>query len=172
MPIHSRNQRRYSREELASGEELPHLGEAPPDSIEPCGSDSMRVRATVGADILEDLPGRLLDPIPAEVRIEIGASRAQMNSSSGMKASVKVQIKYLAGLRDRTGRRQEEASFPPGATLQDVAGWLNQRYTLSLPSSQVMAILNGRGWDQLPAQLATEIEDGDTICLFPPIAGG
>jgi molybdopterin converting factor small subunit len=35
-----------------------------------------------------------------------------------------------------------------------------------------MAILNGRGWEQLPLKLRTEIQDGDVICLFPPIAGG
>ena len=89
-----------------------------------------------------------------------------------MKANVKVQIKYLAAFRDRTGRRQEEVSFPPGATLRDVAEWLNKRYALSLPNPQVMATLNGRGWEQFPLELSTEIKEGDIICLFPPIAGG
>jgi len=56
--------------------------------------------------------------------------------------------------------------------LWDVAEWLNQRYALSLPDPQVMVTLNGRGWEQLPAKLSTEIREGDVICLFPPIAGG
>jgi molybdopterin converting factor small subunit len=85
---------------------------------------------------------------------------------------VKLQIKYLAALRDRTGRRQEEVSFPQGTTLQDVAEWLNGQYDLSLPNPQVMATLNGSGWNQFPLKLATEIREGDIICLFPPIAGG
>jgi MoaD family protein len=89
-----------------------------------------------------------------------------------LEANVKVKIKYLAALRDRTGRRQEEISFPPSTTLQDVAEWLNQRYTLSLPNPQVMVTLNGRGWEQFPLKLSTEIKGGDIICLFPPIAGG
>jgi MoaD family protein len=89
-----------------------------------------------------------------------------------METSVKVQIKYLAALRDRTGRRQEEVSFPPGVTLQDVAEWLNGHYGLSLPDPQVMATLNGSGWNQSPLKLSTEIKEGDIICLFPPIAGG
>ncbi len=84
----------------------------------------------------------------------------------------KVQIKYLAALRDRTGRKREEVSFPSGATLRDVAEWLNQHYALSLPNPQVMATLNGRGWEQFPLKLSTEIKDGDIISLFPPIAGG
>jgi MoaD family protein len=84
----------------------------------------------------------------------------------------KVQIKYLAALRDRTGRKREEVSFPSGTTLRDVAKWLNQHYALSLPNPQVMATLNGQGWEQFPLKLATEIKEGDIICLFPPIAGG
>jgi molybdopterin converting factor small subunit len=95
-----------------------------------------------------------------------------MNSSPRTEANVKVQIKYLAGLSDRTGCRREEVSFPAGATLQDVAAWLNRQHDLSLPNPRVMATLNGRGWEQSPARLFTEIEDGDVICLFPPIAGG
>ncbi len=89
-----------------------------------------------------------------------------------MEANIKLQIKYLAALRDRTGRRQEEVSFPQGTTLQDVAEWLNGQYDLSLPNPQVMATLNGSGWNQFSLKLATEIREGDIICLFPPIAGG
>ena len=89
-----------------------------------------------------------------------------------MEANVNVQIKYLGALRDRTGRRREEVSFPPGTTLRDVAEWLNKRYALSLPNAQVMATLNGRGWEQFPLKLSTETKEGDIICLFPPIAGG
>lgn len=97
---------------------------------------------------------------------------AWMNSSPRTEASIKVEIKYLSALRDRTGRRQEEVYFPPGATLGDVIEWLNRQYDLSLPNPQVMAILNGRGWEQFPSRLSTEIEEGDVICLFPPVAGG
>ena len=89
-----------------------------------------------------------------------------------METTVSVQIKYLAALRDRTGRRREEVSFPPGATLQDVAGWLNEQYDLSLPGPQVMATLNGHGWNQFSLKLSTRIKEGDIICLFPPVAGG
>ena len=89
-----------------------------------------------------------------------------------MKDNVRVQVKYLAVLRDRTGRRKEEISLPAGATLRDVAEWLHERYALSLPNPQVTAILNGTGWGQCPLKLSTEIREGDVICLFPPIAGG
>ncbi len=44
--------------------------------VEPWGQDSLRVRATVEAEILDDLPGALLDPPPAEAQIEIEPERA------------------------------------------------------------------------------------------------
>jgi molybdopterin converting factor small subunit len=53
-----------------------------------------------------------------------------------------------------------------------VAGWLNEQYDLSLPGPQVMATLNGHGWNQFSLKLSTRIKEGDIICLFPPVAGG
>jgi len=86
--------------------------------------------------------------------------------------NVKVIIKYLVMLRDKTGRRQDEVVFLKGTTLSNLTDWLNNRYELSLPNLEVMATLNGRGWGQLPLGLSTEIKEGDVICLFPPIFGG
>jgi len=93
-----------------------------------------------------------------------------LEQESGKK--VTVNIKYISVLRDRTGLRQEEASFPKGSVLQDVAEWLNKRYNLSLPDSHVMLIFNGKGWRQFPLKMATEVRDGDRILLLPPLAGG
>lgn len=56
--------------------------------------------------------------------------------------------------------------------MQDVIAWLKARYGLTLPDPHVMVTLNGRGWEQLPARLSTEIAEGDVIYLFPPISGG
>ena len=89
-----------------------------------------------------------------------------------MRASVSVEIRYLASLRDRVGLRKDQVSFPAGAKLRDVAQWLCEQRAVTVPSAEVMAILNSQGWEQLPLKLQTEIREGDVICLFPPIAGG
>ncbi|MGD2104107.1 MAG: MoaD/ThiS family protein, partial [Anaerolineae bacterium] len=86
--------------------------------------------------------------------------------------SVRVEIRYLSATRDRTGRKNDNVGFRQGATLQDVARWLDRQYGISVPGSQVMATLNGRGWKQSPSGLNTQVRDGDVIALFPPIAGG
>jgi alpha-D-xyloside xylohydrolase len=50
--------------------------------IEPWGSDSLRVRASMGTDIQMDLPGGLLDPAPTGAQIEINEGRATIRNGS------------------------------------------------------------------------------------------
>lgn len=83
-----------------------------------------------------------------------------------------IKIKYLAGIREKTGIQEENVSFPIGSTLHAVSEWLETRYGLSVPNPRLMAILNGRGWGQYPDKHSTELKEGDIICLFPPISGG
>ncbi|HEC60871.1 MAG TPA: MoaD/ThiS family protein [bacterium] len=83
---------------------------------------------------------------------------------------IRVEIRYLSIIRDKTGCRREQVSFPAGSRLQNVADWLNDRYTL--PKPQMMTLLNGRGWKQYPQELSTKIKEGDTITLAPILSGG
>jgi MoaD family protein len=85
---------------------------------------------------------------------------------------VRITIKYLVTLRDRAGKSVEEVLLPRGSNLGDVARWLSEKYDIKLPDPKIIAILNGKGWDQLPAKYETRICDGDTVCLFPPVSGG
>jgi molybdopterin converting factor small subunit len=87
-------------------------------------------------------------------------------------ATVTVLVKYLVSFRERAGRAQEEIVLARGSTLRDLAGVLKERHALTLPDPETIAILNGRGWSQLPDEFATEVADGDVVCLFPPIFGG
>jgi alpha-D-xyloside xylohydrolase len=50
--------------------------------IEPWGHDSLRVRSTAGAEILDDLPGALLRPTHAEAQIEIDGQRAVIRNGA------------------------------------------------------------------------------------------
>jgi MoaD family protein len=86
--------------------------------------------------------------------------------------AVEVTIKYLVSLADKTGKRKETMELDPGATLEDLSRRLNREYGLNLPDPRIMAVLNGKGWEQYPDKLETELRGGDTVMLFPPIAGG
>ncbi len=74
---------------------------------------------------------------------------------------MQVLIKLFATLRN--GRFEEEVhEFPPGTTISGVIE------TLGLPGSQVTLILLN-GCHALPS---SELHEGDTLSLFPPIGGG
>ncbi|MFW6138691.1 MAG: MoaD/ThiS family protein [Spirochaetota bacterium] len=85
---------------------------------------------------------------------------------------ITIKIKYLAALRDKTGKKEEHVDFPQGSTLSNVAEWLHRTYGLSVPNQQIMAVLNGKGWSQYSSGIETRIKEGDSISLFPPISGG
>ncbi len=85
---------------------------------------------------------------------------------------MKVSIKYLVSVRDKTGKREEELDFPDGAMLKNVSNWLQDSYGLKLPDPALMSTLNGRGWNQYPEKMSTRLHDGDRICIFSPISGG
>ena len=75
-------------------------------------------------------------------------------------------------MRNRIGHKKDTASFPKGATLEDLKTWLNTNCSLSLPDPRIIMTLNGRGWSQLPRKLSTELREGDIVCIFPTISGG
>ena len=83
-----------------------------------------------------------------------------------------VTVKYLSVLRDKTGLRQESASFPAGSRLADLARWLEERHGFEYGDRRLMFILNGRGWGQYPQGLETPLSDGDTVLLSTPVSGG
>ncbi len=85
---------------------------------------------------------------------------------------IEVTIKYLVSLADKVGKRKETVAFKEGTTLIDIAEWLNAQYNIDLPNPRIMTVLNGKGWEQYPEKTATLLQSGDTILLFPPIAGG
>ena len=90
----------------------------------------------------------------------------------GTQSTVCVTLKYLASIRDLTGCREESVCFPEGSTLKDVLSLLGEKYSIYLPDPQILLIVNGRGWKQLPVKYSTPLQSGNTICLIPPIAGG
>jgi molybdopterin converting factor small subunit len=86
--------------------------------------------------------------------------------------TIRVRVRFLSALRDRVGTSESVLVLPTGCTLHQVSQRLLEAYGLDAPSAQVMATLNGHGWAQAAQDRATELMDGDVICLFPPVSGG
>lgn len=85
---------------------------------------------------------------------------------------IKVHLKYLVNMREKTGKKEEEIELPSGSTLENLAEWLKGEYAIELPNPGIMTVLNGRGWDQQPEKYRTMLKEGDKVLLFPPISGG
>ena len=87
-------------------------------------------------------------------------------------ATVRVKVRYLSAIREKTERRLDELDLPAGSRLSAVADWLKASYGLVVPGPSLMSTINGYGWNQVPQGLATELHEGDEIALFPLLSGG
>lgn len=83
-----------------------------------------------------------------------------------------ITIKYLVNLSEKAGKRKEDVDFPKESTMNDVIGYLKKTRNIILPSPGILALLNGRGWDQFEDKWNTTIADGDILLLLPMISGG
>jgi molybdopterin converting factor small subunit len=84
---------------------------------------------------------------------------------------VKLEVRLFASLRDRfppSARGRESIELAPGASLQDLLDYLAIADHLAQ-----MVLVDGR---QAPrprtARAALPLEEGQTVSIFPPVAGG
>lgn len=90
-----------------------------------------------------------------------------------------IELRLFATFREAVGQKTIHREFPEGATVKDVLEDLQDEYE-DLEGRffddgeirpQVNVLKNGREVLHLEG-LATTIEEGDTISIFPPVAGG
>lgn len=80
--------------------------------------------------------------------------------------SKRLNVRYFAGFRERAGMDQETVSLA-AATARDVFELLKARHGSEEPLAHCKVAIN----DEM-ADWNTPVKDGDTILLFPPVAGG
>ena len=75
-------------------------------------------------------------------------------------------VRYFAMFRERAGRGEETVELD-AATAGDVFRLLEPRHGSSEPLGHCKVAINDAmaDWD-------SEVADGDTVLLFPPVAGG
>ena len=77
-----------------------------------------------------------------------------------------LKVRYFAAFRERAGIDEETISLAADTT-RDVFDLLKMRHRSSEPLRHCKVAINDEmaDWD-------TPVNDGDTILLFPPVAGG
>ncbi len=93
--------------------------------IEPWGRDSLRVRATLGPEIRDNLPNALLEPAPpAQAKIEIGTERATLrNGAITAEVAADGGLRFLdAGGAELLAEATPHFSKPPVRHLKPAGG--------------------------------------------------
>jgi len=81
---------------------------------------------------------------------------------------MRVTVLYFAGLRDRTGRREEGFELERGAGLAELRKAVLERHRiLEEMASRVRWAVN-----ESYAEADHPLSDGDQIALIPPVSGG
>ncbi|WP_456383059.1 molybdopterin converting factor subunit 1 [Persephonella sp.] len=81
---------------------------------------------------------------------------------------MKVNLLYFSSIKDRLGKSREEVELPDGSKVSDLYKLLEEKYPQiaeSLPS--VMFAVNEEYADR-----NTQLKEGDTVALIPPVSGG
>lgn len=80
--------------------------------------------------------------------------------------SKKITVRYFAGFREHAGVGEEVVELEAG-TAADVYAGLRHRHGSSEPRGHCKVAIN----DEM-ADWNSPVKDGDTVLLFPPVAGG
>lgn len=80
--------------------------------------------------------------------------------------SKKIIVRYFAGFRENAGTAEEIVSID-AATAREVFATLQHRHGSAEPLGHCKVAINDEmaDWD-------STVNDGDTVFLFPPVAGG
>lgn len=87
-----------------------------------------------------------------------------------------VELRFFATFREAVGQKVLEREVEDGATVGDVLDDLVAEYDIDVYEdgdirSQVSVMKNGKDVYHLDGR-HTALEDGDTLSVFPPVAGG
>jgi molybdopterin converting factor small subunit len=77
-----------------------------------------------------------------------------------------ITVRYFAGFREHAGVSAETLQLDVGTAI-DVFNATRERHGTTEPSGHCKVAIN-----DMMVDWAAQVSDGDTVLLFPPVAGG
>ena len=94
---------------------------------------------------------------------------------------MKIKIKFFTTLREITGKKEEIADLVDGTNVSDLLRFLSIRYGEAFAKymydektgvhNYLQILVNGNSITTLQ-ELKTQLKDGDTLAIIPPVGGG
>jgi molybdopterin synthase sulfur carrier subunit len=94
---------------------------------------------------------------------------------------MKVEVRFFTSLREITGKKVEEVQLQRTKTVEELLIEVSKRYGREFREymyngegkvhSYLSILVNGRSINVLQG-LDTELKEGDTIAILPPVGGG
>ena len=95
---------------------------------------------------------------------------------------MKIRVKTFASVAELVGKREFEIRLKGGSTVYDLFQTLFRKFGAKVkseiwdtkrdaPQAYIKVMLNGRDIDFIRG-VKTELNEGDTVAIFPPVAGG
>jgi len=87
-----------------------------------------------------------------------------------------LELRFFANFREAVGQKTLEREYPDGITVREVLSDLIEEYDLDVFEDgdlrpQLSIMKNGKDVVHLDGA-DTRLDDGDTLSVFPPVAGG
>jgi len=97
------------------------------------------------------------------------------------KRKLKVTVRFFTILRELTGKREEKLEFSGSVALKDLLKCLSDKYGRPFDDyvydeggnvrNYIQVLVNGKNV-KIPQDFETELEEGATVAILPPVGGG
>jgi len=81
---------------------------------------------------------------------------------------ISVRVKFFAAPREALGTGEIEMEVPPGTTVEELIGLLENKYPVLRGYTRFLSVSVNRAY----TGIQTELHDGDEVACLPPVGGG